>query len=147
MGDEFYKTVFSASQSPLGKTGHVTFEKDCSYIMQCFVVSCEGRGRDFSALPPPCSFCIISKTYTLSNFYYFLYPHIITVFLFLSKLCLLNKVFIDIHCLLSSTIKSMASITLTCVCIFSFMFLLDKCVLLKRCVLSGKSHGVLNPSY
>lgn len=139
---DFIRPSFSASQSPLGKTGHINFEKDFSYLMQCFVVSCEGS-REISQLPlclaPPVSFQMSS---TVSNFYCFLYPHSITVFYFTTHFaCFLNKVFIDIHCFIQHNKKygiHKEDICVSFLCLFfQKNYSVDKSfVLLKRWVKS-----------
>ncbi len=116
-GINFIRLFFSASQSPLGKTGHVTFEKEFSYLMQCFVASCEGSG-EISKL----SLCLAPfVSFQMSLTFIVFSIHSSVTVTFTKKIaCFLNKVFIDIHCILFSTIKGMASITDVCVSCFCF---------------------------
>lgn len=101
MGDEFYKTVFSASQSPFGKTGTVPFEKEFKYFMQYYVVSCEGSAEIFPAPPQHRSFCLLQYLILIA-----LSIHIVLLLDFTTDFaCLLIKVFIDIHCFIKHNKK------------------------------------------
>lgn len=74
--------------------------------MQHYVVSHEGSGEISQlslSIAPSVSFQMSSS---VSNFKCFLYPHSITVFDFTTNFaCLLNKVFIDIHCFIQHNKK------------------------------------------
>jgi len=50
-GINFIRLFFSASQLPLGKTGHLTFSKIFSYIMQCYIVLLAVEDRFIETIP------------------------------------------------------------------------------------------------